>query len=504
MIRRNPLRTAEASVAPASLAALACCLLLSACAVGPDYKRPDVATPAAFTEDDTWKTAKPADDQPRGPWWKSYQDPVLDDLIGRVSITNQNVLSYAAQYRQATALLDAARASLLPTVTGTFAGTASQGTSAGGGAVVSGAPVTDTVRASASASWVVDLWGQISRNIESNEASAQASDADISNAILSAQSTLAQTYFQLRGADIDLKLLDDTVQSYERTLKITQDQYESGVAGKVNVAQAQAQLESTRAQHIDLGVARAQYEHAIAVLVGVPPSDFHITPTYALPALPEVPPVLPSTLLQRRPDIAGAERRMAAANALIGVAQSAFFPTLTLGASTGFQNNSINDLFSSPNNYWSVGPSMALTLFDFGARTAQKNSAIASYDKSVATYRQTVLTAFQQVEDNLAALRLLEREARVQQAASVASDQALDLTLNQYMAGTVSYLNVVTTQSTALTARRTLNDLGSRRLVASAALLTAIGGDWHAPTLTPAGTPAPTPAATPTSPPEKP
>lgn len=479
MIPRSLLRsTLRPALRPASVA-LAASLLLSACAVGPDYKRPDVATPAAFSEDDTWKTAHPADDAPRGPWWKAYGDPVLDGLVTQVAINNQNVLSYAAQYRQALALLDAARASQLPTVTGTLSGTHSQGTLAGGGSVISGAPITDAVRAGVSASWVVDLWGQISRNVESNEASALASDADLANAVLSAQATLAQTYFQLRGADIDLKLLDDTVHSYERTLQITQDQYASGVVGKVNVAQAQSQLESTRAQWIDLGVQRAQYEHAIAVLVGQPPSDFHIAPTYDLPALPGVPPVLPSTLLQRRPDIAGAERRMAAANAQIGVAQSAFFPTLTLGASTGFQNNGLNDLFSTPNNYWSVGPSLALTLFDYGARTAQKDNAIAVYDKSVATYRQTVLTAFQQVEDNLAALRLLERETTVQQAAVKAADEALDLTQNQYLAGTVSFLNVVTTQAAALSAHRTLNDLASRRLVASATLLTAVGGDWR-------------------------
>ena len=288
-----------------------------------------------------------------------------------------------------------------------------------------------------------------------------------------------QTYFQLRTNDAQQRLLEQTIAAYQRSRQITANRYEAGVAGRVDVAQAEAQLKSTQAQAIDLGVLRAQYEHAIAVLIGKAPAEFQIAPVDAMPALPVVPPALPSVLLERRPDIAGAERRMAAANAQIGVAQAAFFPALTLGATGGYQNSSLSNLLTLPNRFWSIGPALALTLFDGGARSAQKEGAIAGYDKAEATYRQTVLAAFQEVEDNLAALRLLANEAVMQQAATQAADEALALTENQYQAGTVSYLNVVTAQATALGAQRSNLDLVGRRLGASAVLLKALGGDWQ-------------------------
>jgi len=332
---------------------------------------------------------------------------------------------------------------------------------------------------SVTASWEADIWGRIGRNVEANEASAQAGQADVQSALLSAQATLVQTYFQLRANDAQQALLEETIIAYQRSLQITKNRYAAGVAGRVDVAQAEAQLKSTQAQAIDLGVQRAQFEHAIAALIGKPPADFAIARTNALPALPTVPPALPTALLERRPDIAGAERRMAAANAQIGVAQAAFFPALTLSGTGGYQNSSLANLLTLPSRFWSIGPALALTLFDGGARTAQKNSAIAGYDKAVATYRQTVLSAFQEVEDNLAALRVLADEATVQQAATQAAAEALALTENQYRAGTVSYLNVVTAQATALAAQRSSLDISARQLQANAVLFKALAGDWR-------------------------
>jgi NodT family efflux transporter outer membrane factor (OMF) lipoprotein len=345
--------------------------------------------------------------------------------------------------------------------------------------VVPGTPIRNTTRLSFSASWEADIWGQIGRNVESNEASAQASNADLRAALLSAQATLVQTYFQLRANDAERQLLDQTVVAYERSLQITKNRYEAGVAGRVDVVQAETQLKLTQAQAIDLGVQRTQLEHAIAVLVGKTPADFQIKVTNALPVLPPVPAALPAELLERRPDIASAERRMAGANAQIGVAQAAFFPALTFNSTGGYQNSSLSQLVTLPNRFWSIGPTLALTLFDAGARSAQKESAIAGYDKSVATYRQTVLSAFQEVEDNLAALRQLADEAEVQQAASNSAAEALMLTENQYQAGTVSYLNVVTAQATALSAQSSSINIAGRRLLANAVLIKALGGNWQ-------------------------
>jgi NodT family efflux transporter outer membrane factor (OMF) lipoprotein len=458
-------------------------LLLIGCAVGPDYHKPDVTIPASYKEAGDWKKAEPKDEAPRGNWWEIYGDAGLNGLVSQVEISNQNVAVAAAQYSQALALLGVAQSSYYPNLSaglsvGRAQGTTSTSTAGSSAVVVRGAPIQNTIRPSFTASWEPDIWGQIGRNVESNQASAQASKADLQSALLSAQGTLVQSYFQLRVNDEEQRLLEQTSNAYERSLQITRNRYEAGVAGRVDVAEAETQLKTTQAQAIDLGVQRAQLEHAIAVLIGKAPADLQIKPINGLPTLPPVPAGLPSALLERRPDIAGAERRMAAANAEIGVAQGAFYPALTLSSTGGYQNSSFSNLFTLPNRFWSVGASLAMTIFDAGALSAQKESAVANYDKSVASYRQTVLAAFQEVEDNLAALRLLSEEAAAQQYATQSATEALALNENQYKAGTVSYLNVVTAQATALGAQQSSLNIAGRRLLANAGLITALGGNW--------------------------
>ncbi|CAH1212051.1 putative Outer membrane protein OprM [Candidatus Nitrotoga sp. BS] len=458
-------------------------LSLSGCAVGPDYKRPEVIAPTNYKEEaNHWKLAEPRDHAVRGKWWEIYGDIQLNALVEQVSISNQNIQSAEAQYRQALALLGVARARYLPTVTGSFAHTRGQGTSStNSGVTIPGNPsaaITDTNRLLLNANWEVDLWGRIGRAVESNRASAEASAADLQSALLSIQSTLVQTYFQLRINDAQGKLLEQTAIAYERSLQITQNRYEAGMVGRSDIVQANTQLRSTQAQAIDLGVQRAQLEHAIAVLIGKAPSNFLLKPSLVLPKLPEFPAGLPSELLERRPDIAAAERRVKAANAQIGVTQAAFFPSLILGASTGYQSSLLSNLISLPRRVWSIGPNIAATLFDGGVRSSQKEQAIALFDKSVADYRQIVLAGFQEVEDNLSTLRILNNEAKVQREATQSAQESVTLFNNQYIAGTVSYLNVVTAQATALDADiRSLNITG-RSLVASAALLKALGGGW--------------------------
>ncbi len=456
---------------------------LAGCMVGPDYRRPDVETPAAYKEAGNWKPADPGDEIPRGKWWEIYRDAELNGLVSQIEISNQNVAVAAAQYRQALALLGVAEAAYFPAVGAGLAVGRGQGSapssSIGTSTVTPGSPIYNIARPTLSASWEPDIWGQIGRNVESSKASAQASQSDLQSALLSTQGTLVQSYFQLRIDDEEQRLLAQTSKAYERSLEITQNRYTSGVASRVDVAMAETQLKSAQAQAIDLGVQRAQLEHAIAVLIGKPPAEFQIKPVKGLPILPSVPPGLPSALLERRPDIAGAERRMAAANAQIGVAQGAFFPALTLDGNVGFQNSGFSQLFTLPSRFWSVGSSLAMTVFNGGAFSAQKDAAIASYDASVATYRQTVLSAFQEVEDNIAALRQLADETVEQDAATQSANQAMLLTENLYLAGTVSYLNVVTAQATALGAQQTSLNISGRRLLANAALITALGGTWQ-------------------------
>lgn len=452
-------------------------LVLAGCAVGPDYRQPMVETPVAYKETRGWKMAEPQDRAPRGRWWEIYGDPQLNALVQQVELSNQNIRAAEAKYRQALALLGAARAGYSPTLSTGLAASRGQSVSASG-TTLPAAPIGNTDRISFTASWEADVWGRIGRVVESNQASAEASGADLQAALLSAQTALAQTYLQLRINDVERQLLEQTVAAYERSLQITRNRYEAGVAGRIDVAQAEAQLKSTQAQAIDLGVQRSQLEHAVALLVGKAPADFKLEPNNGLPSIPDIPVGLPSELLERRPDIAAAERRAAAANAQIGIAQAAFFPSLTLSASTGYQGSSFANLISLPNRFWSLGPALAATLFDGGARLAQKEQAIAAFDNNVAAYRQTVLTGFQEVEDNLSALRILGEEARVQQEAAKFAAESVTLANNQYVAGTVSYLNVVSAQATSLGADRSGLDITGRRLIASVSLLKALGGDW--------------------------
>lgn len=460
---------------------LALCLsltivVLGGCVVGPDYHQPALEVPGSFKEAGNWKPAEPGDQTHLGRWWEIYQDPQLNALVSQVDVSNQTVRAAEAQYRQALALLGAARTGFYPTVGAGLSATR------GNGAVVNGNGGNNgnSDRVSLSASWEADIWGGIRRKVESGQANVKASAADLGAAQLSAQAALVQSYLQLRVNDAQKQLLERNVEAYQRSLEITRNRYEAGVAARLDVLQAETQLQSTRAQAIDLGVARAQLEHAIAILIGEPPSELSIAFASGIPALPAIPPTVPSTLLERRPDIAGAERRVAAANAEIGVAQAAFYPSLTLSGSGGFQNSSFANLLTLPNRFWSLGPALALTLFDAGARTAQKEQAVGAYDQSVASYRQTVLGAFQDVEDNLAALRVLAEEAVVQEQATRAAADSLEQANNQYKAGTISYLNVVTAEATFLAADRSRLDISGRELLASVALLKALGGDWPA------------------------
>jgi NodT family efflux transporter outer membrane factor (OMF) lipoprotein len=459
--------------------------LLASCAIGPDYKRPDAETPAAYKEMANWKPATPKDELSRGKWWSVFGDKELDALVEQVSVSNQSLKASEARYRQAQALTQSARASFFPTVSANASSTRSRAAparSAGSNDVATNHSLT------LSAGWELDVWGRIRRTVESNDASAQASAADLEAARLSLQSELANSYFQLRVNDAQKQLFADTITAYEKSLELTRNRYAVGVAGKVDIVQAETQLLSAQAQSIDLGVQRAQLEHAIAVLIGKPPAEFSVRNIESSGgasvdwkvAMPIVPVGLPSTLLERRPDIAAAERRAAAANAQIGVAKAAYFPTLSLSASGGFASPTLSNWISAPNRFWSLGPSLAQTLLDFGKRGALSDQAVAAYDQNVATYRETVLEAFQDVEDNVAALRILEAEAKVQAEAVRAARESVTLTINQYKAGTVSYLSVVTVQTALLSNERTSVGLLGRRLSAAVGLIRALGGGWSA------------------------
>ncbi|KVK79366.1 RND transporter [Burkholderia ubonensis] len=470
----------------AAAVAFATAVLLAGCAVGPDYHRPDTPMPAAFKEAPAgWKVAQPADGADRGAWWRVYGDPQLDALIGKLNASNQTIAQSAAAYRQARALVAEARAAYFPTVGLTASGSRSRtpraslssGSSSSFGGGSSGS-IGNSYSVGLDASWEPDLWGKVSRTVGAQRAGEAAAAADLANARLSQQATLAQTYFQLRTADTLQKLLDDTVASYARSLQLTQNRYAQGVAARADVIQAQTQLQSAQAAAIDNGVARAQYEHAIATLIGEPASTFSLPPL-PLAAEPPVTPVgVPSALLERRPDIAAAERRAAAANEQIGVAISAFFPTLTLSAQGGVQSSVWSNLFTLPARFWTVGPQLAATLFDAGLRAAQTEAARATYDQDVAAYRLSVLTAFQDVEDNLASQRILAQEIDVQRQAVDSAEHALAIVTNQYKAGTVDYLNVLTAQTTAFSAHQKLATIAGQRMVSSVGLVKALGGGW--------------------------
>ncbi len=467
--------------------------LLSSCAVWPDYKRPEPASPAAtqstFKEAGNWKIATPNDDIKRGKWWETFGDQELNRLIEQVDINNQNLKVAEAKYRQAQALGASARSSFFPIISASASETRSQSGSGKStsntstGAALWASSISTTHNLSASFSWELDLWGRIRRQVESNDASTLASAADLESARLSAQSELASNYFQLRVSDAQKQLLDDTVAAYAKSLELTKNRYNVGVAGRVDVAQAEAQLRSAEAQALDLGVQRAQLEHAIALLIGQAPGNFAVIVSKWNSAVPAIPLALPTTLLERRPDIAAAERRAAAANAQIGIAKAAYYPTLSLTGSGGYSSPTFTDWISAPYRFWSLGPALATTILDFGKRSAATDQAVAVYDQNVATYRQTVLQAFQDVEDNLAALRILEAESKVQNEAVRAARESVALTLNQYKAGTVSYLNVVSVQTAQLSNERSAMTLMGRRLTASVALIKALGGGWSGATL---------------------
>jgi NodT family efflux transporter outer membrane factor (OMF) lipoprotein len=464
-------------------AAAALAFQLSGCAVGPDYHRPDTAVPAAYKEaPEGFKVAQPADTADRGNWWLIYDDAQLNGLMDQLDTNNQTVAQYAAAYRQARALVGEARAAYFPVVSASFSGTrsrtpsrvssSSSSFSSGGGSI------SNNVNLGLDATWEPDLWGKVSRTVSAEEAGQQGAAADLANARLSAQATLAQTYFTLRALDAQQKLLDDTVAAYQKSLTLTQNQYAQGVAGRADVVQAQTQLQSAQAAAIDNGVARAQDEHAIAVLVGQPASSFAIPASPLTATPPVVPLTMPSALLERRPDIASAERKAAAANEQIGVAISAFFPTLTLSASGGFESSVFSQLLQMPSRFWTLGPSLAATVFDAGLRRAQTEAARAAYDQQVATYRQTVLAAFQDVEDNLASQRILAQEIVVQQQAVESAQHALQIVTNEYKAGTIDYQNVLSAQTTAFTAQQKLASIAGQRMVSSVGLVKALGGGW--------------------------
>jgi len=452
------------------LAPLALALLVSACAVGPDYQRPSAPLSLTFKEAKGWTAATPKDSQTKGDWWSVYQDPELSSLLSQVQISNQNVAQYAAQYRQAQALVSEARAGLYPSVNATVGSTRSGTAQA----------ITKKQSAELSASWELDLWGKLRRTEEQDKASAQASKAELANATLSAQSELAQDYFQVRVMDEQIALYNRSIAAYERYLTIIQNQYQGGNTSRATLAQAQTQLESTRASALQIQWQRAQLEHAIAVLMGKPPAQFTLTAREVKFTLPAIPPGLPSQLLQRRPDIAYAERNMAAANAAVGVATAAYYPDLTLSASGGFASNAFHDLFSLPNRVWSLGPELSQTVLDFGATRSRVAQAEAAYDAQVAAYRQSVLGALQEVEDYLVELNTLDAQTLAQQRAADAAKESARVTYNQYQAGMIDYLDVATTENTSLSQQQNVLSLLSTQMVTSVKLIAALGGGWQA------------------------
>jgi len=460
---------ARARAAIAVALAVAFASALAGCAVGPDYVRPTFDATPAYKELGDWKPSEPADAMSRGPWWKIFSDEELDRLEEQIHISNQNVKAAAAAFDQARALVAQARAGFWPTIAASFS--RQRGNSAS-------FTTATTNTAGVSANWDLDVWGSIRRSTESNEAAAQSSAAALAAASLSAQADLATDYFELRAQDQLQRLLDDTVAAQQQSLKITQSRYHYGVAAKADVVSAEAQLLASQAQQVNAGIQRAILEHAIAVLIGRQPAGFSVSATAIRSDVPTVPPGVPSTLLERRPDVAESERKVAAANAGIGVARAAYFPSLILSGSDDYTSTGFSRLFSVPNRVWSLGPQLAETLIDGGLRRAQVAQARAAYEASVDNYRQTVLAGLEQVEDEIASLRILEQQAVIEDAAVKAAKEAEALTLNQYKAGTVPYSSVISAQTTTLSSEETALTVLSNRLQASVALIEALGGGW--------------------------
>ncbi|MBS0333575.1 MAG: efflux transporter outer membrane subunit [Proteobacteria bacterium] len=475
---------------------LPCLLLASAalcgCAVGPNYARPSAPTSPTFKEAAGWSAAAPADALDRGDWWSLFGDPVLNGLEAKVQVSNQNIIAAEAAYRQARAIVAEDRGQLFPAVTLNGSGTRS-GTGGGskGGTVVTGpdgTPIitggggsaTSQYRANIGASWEPDVWGRIRRTIEAAKANAQASAADLESARLSAQGELATDYFGLREADAEMAIDQATVEDYQRALTIAQNRYNAGVTVRSDVYQAQTQLANAQADLAGTRQTRANFEHAIAVLVGEAPGNFTLAAAPWVATVPALPPTVPSALLQRRPDIAAAERRVQAANAQIGVQMSAFFPDITLSGSYGFASSSLSNLISSSNSLWSYGASIAETVFNGGARIAAVRGARAAHDQTVAQYRETVLEAMQDVENQLSATGVLAQQADLRRQASAAADAAATIVFNQYKSGQVAYTDVVTAQTSAYQARRAVVQIAAQRQTTAVALIQALGGGWRA------------------------
>ncbi|WP_341903760.1 efflux transporter outer membrane subunit [Polaromonas sp. YR568] len=457
-------------------------LLVTGCAVGPDYQRPTTVDVTAFKEAEGWVPAAPADALERGPWWELFNDPVLNQLASRVEVSNQNVATAVAAYAQARALVREQRAGLFPSVN-LSGGASRSGTSASTNnatGLTTGGRVSNNYQVSLGGSWEPDVWGRLGRTVDSARASEQASAADLASARLSAQGELAVSYLSLRQTDAQLALLATTLAGFQRAVEITQNRYTAGIAPRSDVLQAQTQLANAQADNAGLQRQRAQFEHAIAVLVGEAPGNFSLAATAWSPTVPEVPVGVPSTLLQRRPDIAAAERRVASANEQIGIAKSAYYPSLSLSASVGQGASRVADLFKASSSVWSLGLSAAQALFNAGATGARVAGSEAARDQAVARYRQTVLTAFQDVEDQLSATRVLATQQALRRQASEAADQVEQQVLNRYRSGQVSYTEVINAQATALNARRALVQAMADRQTTAVALIQSLGGGWQA------------------------
>jgi NodT family efflux transporter outer membrane factor (OMF) lipoprotein len=454
-------------------------LLLAGCTVGPNYRRPAAEVPATYKEVGNWKPAQPNDQNLGGNWWEIFQEPQLNALEAQVNVSNQNLKAAEAQYTQARALVRYYRADYFPTITGGASASRNRISQNRPASIVANGTTYNDFQIPFDLSYEVDVWGRVRRTVESYREQAQASAADLATVNLSMHAQLALDYFQARTLDAEEQLLNSTVTQYQQALDLIEGRYAGGLASDLEVQQAKTQLETTRAQAIDVGVARAQYEHAVAVLIGKPPADFSLAALPLTAPPPAIPAGLPSELLERRPDIAAAERRMASANAQIGVAKAAYYPVISLGASGGFESGAISTLLTGPSALWSVGGSAIAPIFDAGRRRANLDQAIAAYDQTVANYRETVLTGFQQVEDNLAALRILENEAQVQEKAVVAAQKYLELANTRYVGGVTSYLEVTTAQSAALSDEVTAVSILGRRMVDAVTLVQALGGGWN-------------------------
>jgi NodT family efflux transporter outer membrane factor (OMF) lipoprotein len=457
-------------------------LLAAGCSVGPKYQRPDIQAPAAYKETPPeaykeWKAANPSDATLRGDWWTLFGDPDLNALEEKIDLSNQNLKAADARFAQARALIKVSQSQRYPTISAGASVTGNRDSSTYALATPKTSSAFANYQLPGDVSYEVDAWGRVRHTIEAARAEAQASAADLETLRLSFHAELAFDYFELRSSDAEQKLLDDTVVTYQKALDLTENRFEGGVAAGAEVAQAKTQLESTKTQDTDLAVRRAQFEHAIAVLIGKSPAEFTLEPKSIVDP-PAIPVGLPSQLLERRPDIAANERRVAEANAQVGIAHAAFFPQILLSAVLGLQGQSITDWLNWPSRFWAVGPSVAQTIFDGGRRRATQQAAQFDYDATVATYRESALDAFQQVEDNLAALRVLEKETGTQRAAVTAAERSLQLSTNRYTGGLVTYLEVVTAQGTALTNERVSVDILRRRMDASVLLIKALGGGW--------------------------